>query len=461
MRGKGLRYAVVVLVAVLLLSMGAGSVSADTVTGVPGKYSKEINYLIGENIIKGYPDGDFHGDDKVTRAQAAVMVGRMLGLSGEKRSTDFPDVNKGLYASGYIQSAKDKGIITGFPEGDYRPNKSMTRAEMAYLIVKALRLETKSDVTFTGIPKSSKLYDYVNKLSTAGISEGFPSGEYKPDRIISRTEFSLFVARGMNKEFKVSSGTEEPMEVLEKQIVTADFLNVRNGAGSNNQVVGKIYTGDIVSVYKKEGSWYYISSGNIKGYVHSAYLMDKPSKTYKVAIDPGHGERDPGASANGIVEKELVLDVSKKTRKFLENAGMDVVMTRQSDWYPSLSGRVAIAERNNATEFVSIHANAASEGANGVETFYYASGMSGREFNSYKLAKFINERLYKEMDMTDRGVKNGNFHVIRETSLTAVLTEIGFLTNKGDAGKLKTQHYREAAARAIALGVMDYYNWKE
>ncbi|CDQ18924.1 N-acetylmuramoyl-L-alanine amidase [Halobacillus karajensis] len=452
------------LISLFLLSLVIGQlpvikVSASSMEGIPAKYTSEITYLVGKSVVKGYPDGHFHGTDEVTREQAATMVGRALGLNGQVRKSAFPDVNERSYASGYIQSAVEAGIIKGYPDGTYKPKSMMTRGEMAYLISHALDLEDTSDISYKDVNQKSPVYQSVNLLTTAGISEGTPGGYFLPGKTITRTEFSLFVARGLNSDFKVSQ--EEDLEVLSEKVVDADFLNVRQGPGTQYETVGRLMTGETVSVYKKEGDWRFIHSGNLKGYVHSYYLLDKPQGNWTIALDPGHGGRDPGASANGLVEKELVLDVSLKASEYMENTGVDVVMTRQTDWYPSLDGRVALATKNDADAFVSIHANAFASSATGVETFYYAAGLSNREYASVKLATFINNRLYKEMDMSNRGVKNVGYRVVKHNPLPAVLTEIGFLTNETDASKLKTDHYREAAARAIAMGVVDYYNWKE
>ena len=482
------------LIGLLLFSLVIGQshgikVFASTVEGIPSAYESEIMFLTEKSIIQGYPDGYFHGSDEVTREQAATMVGRALDLDGEKRNTKFPDVDETSFASGYIQSAVESGVIKGYPNGTYQPKSIMTRGEMAYLISNAFKLEATSDVSYHDIKKGSSVDGPVNLLTTAGISEGTPDGNFLPDKTITRTEFSLFLARGLNVDFKVSQQEEEqqeepkeeqqekpkeeqqekpkeeqedaPLKVLSEKVVDADFLNVRQGPGADHQIVGKLMTGETVSVYKKEGNWRYIQSGNLKGYVNSYYLLDKPEGNWKIALDPGHGGKDPGAVANGLVEKEVVLDVSLKAREYIENAGIDTVMTRQTDWYPSLDGRVVIAENNNADAFVSVHANAFLKSVTGVETFYYSAGLSDREYASYQLATFINNRLYKEMDMHNRGVKNVGYRVLKGNSLPAVLTEIGFLTNDEDSSKLKTEKYREAAARAIAMGIVDYYNWKE
>lgn len=469
------------LFALFVLSLAfvhpSNQVSAETLTDIPDRSKEKINYLIDEEVIFGYPDGTFKPKNSVSRKEAAAMIGRALDLENEKQETKFPDVPSDLYASGYIASATEKGIITGHTDGTFKPDDAVTRAQMAIIISRAFKLDETGGQAFSDVSKNSYYHDAINLIASAGISVGYPDGTFRPNNELTREEFSILMAKTMKSESGYvvqepgsDEEQEEPkedkpdesMEVIDEKIVTADFLNVRQGPSTDYDIVGKYYTGTSVDVHKYEGDWAYVSNGNVKGYVHTYYLIDKPSGSHSrtIAIDPGHGGSDPGASANGLIEKEVVLDVSLKIRDYLKDTGIDVVMTRQSDWYPSLDGRVAIAQKGNADAFVSVHANAFMKSANGVETFYYAAGMTDREKQSLKLATFINDRLHPAMDMNNRGVKNAGYRVIKATTLPAALTEIGFLTNDQDSKKLKTQHYREQAAQAIALGIVDYYNWR-
>ncbi|MCM3716146.1 N-acetylmuramoyl-L-alanine amidase [Alkalihalobacillus oceani] len=184
-------------------------------------------------------------------------------------------------------------------------------------------------------------------------------------------------------------------------------------------------------------------------------VAGKPLSGKKIVIDPGHGGSDPGATANGLQEKELVLDVGLRTEKLLREAGANVIMTRDADVYPSLSDRVKVAHDVNAEVFISIHANAAgSEAAKGTETYWYATYSAA---NSEKLANSIHKRLIAHLGTTDRGVKQGNFQVIRETRMPSVLLELGFITNPSEAELLKKDSFRQSSAQAIYEGLLDYY----
>ncbi|MGF1515984.1 MAG: DUF3747 domain-containing protein [Elainellaceae cyanobacterium] len=173
-----------------------------------------------------------------------------------------------------------------------------------------------------------------------------------------------------------------------------------------------------------------------------------------VAIDPGHGGRDPGAvGIGGLQEKEVVRDISDQVVRLLEQAGIATVMTRPGDQEVDLEPRVAIAERSNADIFVSIHANAISMSrpqVNGIETFFYSSA-EGR-----RLATAVQDRLIRETGSVDRGVKEARFYVISNTSMPAILVETGFVTGTEDAARLRSSSGRRQISQAIANGIIDY-----
>ncbi|OCA88374.1 N-acetylmuramoyl-L-alanine amidase [Bacillus sp. FJAT-27225] len=175
-----------------------------------------------------------------------------------------------------------------------------------------------------------------------------------------------------------------------------------------------------------------------------------------IMIDPGHGGTDPGASGNGLVEKEIVLDVANKLNSRLNDSLSKILMTRTEDSFPSLSERVAQANKSGADIFISIHMNAfTTSSANGTETWWndvYASA------DSRLLAEEIQKELVKALGTRDRGVKEGDFRVIKETRMPSVLVEMAFISNGTDAGKFKTDAQRQKASDAIYRGIVNYFN---
>jgi N-acetylmuramoyl-L-alanine amidase len=176
-----------------------------------------------------------------------------------------------------------------------------------------------------------------------------------------------------------------------------------------------------------------------------------PRGGHVVAIDPGHGGKDPGAiGATGLVEKDVVLDVGLRLRDALRRQGVRTVMTRESDVFVDLADRVPIALRAGATVFVSVHANATTRGViRGVETYYLKP-------TSVLLATLIQEELGRSLGIPDRGIRTANFKVLRDSPVPAVLVEVGYLTNLEDEALLRTPAFRQRVAEAIGRGVVRF-----
>ncbi|HEY9749702.1 MAG TPA: N-acetylmuramoyl-L-alanine amidase, partial [Allocoleopsis sp.] len=177
-----------------------------------------------------------------------------------------------------------------------------------------------------------------------------------------------------------------------------------------------------------------------------------PNGRLVVIVDPGHGGPDPGAvGIGGLQEKGLVLDISRQVAARLEQQGVQAILTREDDRDLDLEPRVALAERANASLFVSIHANSISMSrpdVSGLETYYYNSGE--------RLARTIHNSVLQGTGARDRGVRSARFYVLRRTSMPAVLVEVGFVTGAEDAARLSTPGYRTQMADAIARGVLQY-----
>ncbi len=179
----------------------------------------------------------------------------------------------------------------------------------------------------------------------------------------------------------------------------------------------------------------------------------------KVCLDPGHGGYDPGAVGNGLKEKDLTLDICLRLKPLLEVNGISAILTRDGGFAPGdlekgLSGqlwaRVMIAEEFKADLFVSVHINAG--GGTGTEVLI--QGVGGQ---AEILAGKVLSYLVQAGDWTNRRVKTRNIHVLRETSMPAILTENGFIDNAADVVKLKDPNFRQLLAVAHAKGICDYF----
>ncbi|WP_157721682.1 N-acetylmuramoyl-L-alanine amidase family protein [Tumebacillus avium] len=177
-----------------------------------------------------------------------------------------------------------------------------------------------------------------------------------------------------------------------------------------------------------------------------------------VVIDPGHGGRDPGAVANGFQEKNLVLQTSLLLRDALQRCGFRVIMTRTTDTLPDPNGtigqdlayRARLANDAKADLFISWHTDAASTAAvNGVAIWIHPSTREGR---TQQWASRIVNAIAAATGQNNRGVYYGDFQVLRDTAMDAVLVESGFITNAAEASRMATRDYQIAAAEGAARG---------
>ncbi len=214
----------------------------------------------------------------------------------------------------------------------------------------------------------------------------------------------------------------------------------------------------------------------------------------RIVIDAGHGGHDPGAQANGVVEADLVLDIAQRVEKLLKKQpGIDVVLTRRDDTFIPLEERTAIANREGADLFLSIHANASRrEAAQGVETYFLnfatnadAEAVAARENSgsqtsmgklpaivqqialhnkmreSRELAQIVQSNMVRGMraqnkGVVDLGVKQAPFVVLIGAQMPSVLAELSFVTNKPEASLLKKEAYRQRIAQSLADAVIKY-----
>src|SRR5690606_28907702 len=178
----------------------------------------------------------------------------------------------------------------------------------------------------------------------------------------------------------------------------------------------------------------------------------------KIYIDPGHGGSDPGAVGNGLREKDLTLKIAKYMRDYLlaNYTGVEVRMSRTNDTTVSLSARTNDANKWGADAFISIHINAG--GGTGFESYVYPGvGKATKD-----LQNAIHSEVMKGFSgFRDRGKKQANFHVLRETKMSAVLTENGFIDTKKDAEFLKNEANLRKIGEAHAKGVAKYFGLKK
>ncbi|MFI8687539.1 S8 family peptidase [Rossellomorea sp. NPDC077527] len=160
-------------------------------------YSESIEYLLDQELIAGYPDGTFRPHEQITREEAATIIGRTFHLDGERRASIFPDVKPDSYSSGFIASGYEQNLITGYPDGTYKPKQSINRGDAALILYRAFAYPFKKNDVFSDVKEENYFYQAVSTLSASGITNGYKDGTYKADRDISRAEFSVMLARAL------------------------------------------------------------------------------------------------------------------------------------------------------------------------------------------------------------------------------------------------------------------------
>ena len=241
--------------------------------------------------------------------------------------------------------------------------------------------------------------------------------------------------------------------------------NIRSGPGTEHTVVSLAHTGEKYAIVSKSGDWFQVSlssgaTGYIAGWLVSASGVPAVTRSTElagkvIAIDPGHGGNDNGATGSSFstLEKTVNLQVALLLRNKLEAAGAKVIMTRTDDRKLTLQQRVDVAVGSHADVFVSVHHNTHPNTAtNGSIVFYYNQG------NSNKLASLVQNELVKATSYKDLQSRFGDYFVLRENSVTAILAEIGFLSNYNDEIRVRSEKQQDLAAEGLYKGIVQYFS---
>ncbi|MEA3507181.1 MAG: N-acetylmuramoyl-L-alanine amidase, partial [Elusimicrobiota bacterium] len=218
-----------------------------------------------------------------------------------------------------------------------------------------------------------------------------------------------------------------------------------------------------------------------------------------VVLDPGHGGKDPGAiGPRGTKEKDVVLEITKKAAAYIKKElKARVILTRTGDYFVPLSDRIEIANEKEADIFVSIHANASfNPESEGFEIYFLSNSASDREAQavanmensvvameektpnmstvnsilwsltmnqflneSSELCSFINDDVIRSTGLTERGVKQAGFYVMKGARMPAVLVETAFLSNKREEKLLNDSGFQDKMARSISRALKEYRDW--
>ncbi|MEH7306502.1 SH3 domain-containing protein [Neobacillus drentensis] len=257
-------------------------------------------------------------------------------------------------------------------------------------------------------------------------------------------------------------------QAVKESIITIvhNGTNIRKGPDVQTDVVERANQGGTYSVKRVINDWYEIKlkngqTGYIAGWLVSINgtkpQIQKPGaeeylKNKTIVLDPGHGGTDKGATGvSGMYEKDLTLRTAQLLADKLTTAGATVYITRKNDSYLQLASRVNLARTYNADAFISLHYDSNLDPS--------ARGMTGYFYHSYQqaLAESVFASTIGQTKMKSRGVRFGDFYVIRENSQKAVLLELGYLSNPEEEMSIKSRGFQENATDGVYDGLARYF----
>ncbi|WP_075618290.1 S-layer homology domain-containing protein [Paenisporosarcina indica] len=281
-----------ILVVILTVSTFSFSrVSAAGFSDVPSNHGfyTEIMYLVDKGVIS--QTGTFGVDQKVTREEVAVMVSKAVGLSGGKTKTPFKDVPSTSASSGYIKSAVDAGVLSGFTDGTFRPKQIVNRGEMAIFLAKAFKLTTESTTKFKDMSSSMASYISVKKIVQAKITTGYSDSTFRPTQTLTRGQISAFLARAMGagKESgaaktystkQIVAMNDSKVVLIETDVSQGSGIVIANGLILTNHHVMR--GASSATVIFNDGTEYQVS-GVVESNPKKDIAIIKTSKTFNVS----------------------------------------------------------------------------------------------------------------------------------------------------------------------------------
>ncbi|MCO6236479.1 N-acetylmuramoyl-L-alanine amidase [Staphylococcus epidermidis] len=246
------------------------------------------------------------------------------------------------------------------------------------------------------------------------------------------------------------------------QITITENAELRTGPNAAYPVIYKIEKGESFKKIDRKGKWIEVQNhaGTEKGWVAGWHtnlnipadqsLLSNPLKGKTIVLDPGHGGSDQGASSSTpskSLEKNYTLKTAKELKKLLNKEGAHVKMTRSNDKYVSLDDR-----NIKGDAFISIHNDALdSSNANGVTVYWFKDKQES-------LAQTLNSAIQKKALLTNRGSRQQNYQVLRQTDIPAVLLELGYISNPTDESMINDQLHRQVVEQAIVDGLKQYFS---
>lgn len=411
----------------------------------------EVNNISAITFSKGnsYKDiitieGDYNPD--VSKAFSSDNKTLTLSINNAKLVADKGNIDEGAYISSGYYYQNNGNVVT--------VSLNLKDSNMAVDIRQLGNNKTTVTVTYA----SSNSTDSNN--SSSSNSNSSLSGNCGYDAENARFYFKNNGSINIKNIIESDNYNDLNYKLTLNGDYTSIFSNTTypvNSSYINNIVVNSTATSTVITFSEKKIMTVLMSEAD--GYIYIKPVLPKERYSKIIVLDAGHGGSDPGASGNGLIEKNLTLSMLNKARALFDSDGtIKCYATRTTDTYPSFNDRTDLGNEVGDA-FISIHINAAANtSAAGTETYSLYANDQGNGLTSYGLASEILKNLLSQLGTKDRKVKSENWIVLRQSKIPASLIEIGFITNSGDAAIMGSDAGQQKVAQAIFDSVKNLFN---
>lgn len=427
------------------------TVASTTETTTEQTTAAEVNNISAITFSKGnsYKDiitieGDYNPD--VSKAFSSDSKTLTLSINNAKLVADKGNIDEGAYISSGYYYQNNGNVVT--------VSLNLKDSNMAVDIRQLGNNKTTVTVTYA----SSNSTDSNN--SSSSNSNSSLSGNCGYDAENARFYFKNNGSVNIKNIIESDNYNDLNYKLTLNGDYTSIFSNTTypvNSSYINNIVVNSTATSTVITFSEKKIMTVLMSEAD--GYIYIKPVLPKERYSKIIVLDAGHGGSDPGASGNGLIEKNLTLSMLNKARALFDSDGtIKCYATRTTDTYPSFNDRTDLGNEVGDA-FISIHINAAANtSAAGTETYSLYANDQGNGLTSYGLASEILKNLLSQLGTKDRKVKSENWIVLRQSKIPASLIEIGFITNSGDAAIMGSDAGQQKVAQAIFDSVKNLFN---
>ena len=228
----------------------------------------EIEQAVSTGYVKGYPDGTFRPNDEVTRAEFVAMVDGAFQVPAGQAENTLKDVSTRDWFAQDVSSALAAEFVGGYADGTFRPQQEVSRQEAACMLARLLKLDGTGDPGFSDAGAVGNwAKTSVSGLVTAGIMSGYPDGTFKPQKAVTRAEAVVMINQAL--AFQAITPVTDQLQV------TGDVVNVRSCPNTSARVIGQAHDGDTLQAKAKNGGdWYQIDYQGSSGWIAGQYVQD-------------------------------------------------------------------------------------------------------------------------------------------------------------------------------------------